>query len=532
MLSFLHSRFFRPGSPWPTLAAILAVGALIRTVQLGRESLMFDELYVVMIDKLPLTGMIREAFAASHLPLYHLVMRAWLLAGDGEVWIRFLSVAAGMGTIALAFLVGRDLFSQRTGLWSAALVAASPFLVWYSRAVTFYSFMIALAMLSFYLLIRAMDRGGWMNWASYVAASLALYMTYFYAAVFTLAVFIFYWLARERTPKNRSGLALFLASQAVIFSASLPVFLSSRLAITEPTKRLTFGLSELRTALTGIAVSPFALVGGWLEPVVNYSGRGSLPVYHLLGAALLVLAGSSLLLWRRFRVEIDRKLLALAGFTFLLVAGPLVLQVANQGRMSGRLYVWAVPFALICAAALLTRFPARAVTVLLAAGVAGLMCLSIWQLARPPLRDADWRRIMGDVSAQWQQGDRLACFPLHNCTLAADYYLPQARDIAGGMPAGLSQGVFFMEPGSRWTGYRTGYWAEYGVTPPLEGPELMARVGSDLSGSERIWLITQTGLMDQQPEIREVLESSWEQASYTGYGYFELMLFKPPRGGS
>ncbi len=87
--------------------------------------------------------MIREVLAAAHLPLYHLTLRVRLLAGESEAWIRLPSAIAGMGTIVFTYLAAREIFSRRVALWSAALVAVSPYLVFYSRATTFYAFMIA-----------------------------------------------------------------------------------------------------------------------------------------------------------------------------------------------------------------------------------------------------------------------------------------------------------------------------------------------------------------------------------------------------
>ncbi|MHB1361680.1 MAG: hypothetical protein ACYCW5_03655 [Thermoleophilia bacterium] len=69
-------------SPGRLLVSILVLGAFLRLIVLGRDSLWFDELYVVMINGFPLGDMIREVLAAAHLPLYHLTLRVWLLAGE------------------------------------------------------------------------------------------------------------------------------------------------------------------------------------------------------------------------------------------------------------------------------------------------------------------------------------------------------------------------------------------------------------------------------------------------------------------
>ena len=146
------------------LPSIIILGTVLRLVLIDRESLWFDELYNIWANRFPLGDMLREQVAAGHPPFFYLVARLWYMPGTGEIWIRSLSVLASAGSMLFVYLAGRDLFSRRDGLWAAAFAAASPLLVWYARAGNFYSFMIALTALCFWLLVRASRRGGWLDW--------------------------------------------------------------------------------------------------------------------------------------------------------------------------------------------------------------------------------------------------------------------------------------------------------------------------------------------------------------------------------
>lgn len=141
------------------IVPILLLAAIIRFAFISHESLWFDELYNLWADRMPFTGMMKEQLAAAHPPLYYIFVRAWYSISTGEAWVRSFSVLAGVATVFFTYLAGKELFSRRAGLWAAAFTALSPLLVMYSRANTYYSFMIALTVLSLWLLARASLRG-------------------------------------------------------------------------------------------------------------------------------------------------------------------------------------------------------------------------------------------------------------------------------------------------------------------------------------------------------------------------------------
>ena len=181
------------------LTAILFSGALLRLVLLGNDSLWYDELYTVWASKLPLDSLIEEVAASGHPPLYYLLMHGWLTLGAGELWIRLISWMVGVATIGFTFLVGKELFDHRVGLWASALVAVSPLLIWYSMDSTYYSWLIFLVLLSLFLLVRSAKRGGLWNWLGYTLATSLLLLTHFFSVVIIAAEIVVFFLLWERS---------------------------------------------------------------------------------------------------------------------------------------------------------------------------------------------------------------------------------------------------------------------------------------------------------------------------------------------
>lgn len=149
---------------------IVAVAAILRFATLDRQSFWFDEAFTAMLVRLPLDEMLAEIpDTESAPPLYYLLAWAWSRAfGTSEVGLRSLSALLGTATEPLMYVAGRTLISRRAGLVTAALVAASPFIVWYSQEARSYAlllFLSALSLAGFAQALRDPRRGNVLVWA-------------------------------------------------------------------------------------------------------------------------------------------------------------------------------------------------------------------------------------------------------------------------------------------------------------------------------------------------------------------------------
>jgi mannosyltransferase len=119
-------------------------------------------------------------------PLFFVL--AWLSAklGGGGQTLRLPSMTAGLAAIPLVYALGARTVGRAAGLLAAALLALSPFLIFYSTEARGYAALMLLALTSTYALVSALQtrRPAW--WAVYAIASCAAMYTH-YTGVFLLA---------------------------------------------------------------------------------------------------------------------------------------------------------------------------------------------------------------------------------------------------------------------------------------------------------------------------------------------------------
>ena len=171
-------------SPWAivTLVALTVVGAALRLISLNSRGLWLDEAITVRQSGRPLIDVIRTLAAGVHPPLYHVIMHFWMDAfGQSEVAIRSFSVAVGVITIPIAYWAGTKLFDRRTGIATAALVALSPFQIWYSQEARMYEMLFLAGLLSVTFLAMALRRNRGRDWLGYVIfTTIGVFTHYFF----------------------------------------------------------------------------------------------------------------------------------------------------------------------------------------------------------------------------------------------------------------------------------------------------------------------------------------------------------------
>src|SRR4051794_2716501 len=144
------------------VVGLVALGAALRFATLGVQSYHHDE--IVTASRVLRVGfghaMDAVGFSESAPPLYYALAWIWTqLTGTGPWGLRSLSALAGVATIPVAYLVGRELRGRRTGLLIAALVAVNPMLIWYSQEARAYALLVLFCALSLLYCVRAMRVG-------------------------------------------------------------------------------------------------------------------------------------------------------------------------------------------------------------------------------------------------------------------------------------------------------------------------------------------------------------------------------------
>ena len=119
---------------------IVIGGFALRLYRLGAQSLWYDETVSAYLASQSIPRLVAHTAGDIHPPGYYVFLHLWLrLAGDSEFALAFFSLVFGVLLIALSFALARRLLGQTAALWSALLVATSPYNVWYSQEVRMYT---------------------------------------------------------------------------------------------------------------------------------------------------------------------------------------------------------------------------------------------------------------------------------------------------------------------------------------------------------------------------------------------------------
>ena len=106
---------------------IIVLAALLRLYQLGLPSLWFDESFTWYIVRLPWGQVLETILPGTTPPVYYMSTKVIFdLLGDSEVSLRLISAIAGIVSMYLAWLLGKQA-AGRLGGWAGAwLVGVHP----------------------------------------------------------------------------------------------------------------------------------------------------------------------------------------------------------------------------------------------------------------------------------------------------------------------------------------------------------------------------------------------------------------------
>lgn len=428
---------------WP-LAALIVLAAALRLSTLGLQSFWYDEAFTPLRVLHPsLWATLRGVARTENTPplWYVLVWADSRVLGSGEVALRLPSALAGIATVPVAWMIGRELAGRRAAVLCATLVAVNPLFVWYSqeaRAYALFVFTGALAMLCF---LRAERDPTPVRMAAFaVSGSLALLSHYF--AVFLLVAMVL-WLAREQ-PRRRAALG---ASGALVI--------------------VGLALVPLISAQGGHGTQ---WIGRWpiserLQAIPQYylTGNSGAPLGHgvELLVALPILAGIGLALWRMLEPStagVSRTSASPAGpdahgsdrgereqrgaLIALLLAAcgvliPVVLVAFGADYLAPRNLVAAmIPVTALIAVLVASPSTGRAGVALGATIALAFLVISLDVDFSPRLQRGDWRGVARVLRAG--SGDR-AITTVELGAAPLEYYLPGLHKLASGRTVSVTE---------------------------------------------------------------------------------------------
>ena len=201
------------------------VGFALRVIG-ANESPAGDELYLyALIHDRSLGDTLNAVINQEKTPPLGFVL-PWLTAHIGTpwTWMRAPSVLAGTALIPVTALLGRRAFGTAAGALAGAIVAISPFFVFYGVEARAYSLAALCVTGAALLLLKATDGdGGRWAWIGFAVLSLASVLTH-YTTVFALGTMVVW--AFVARPHARKQLLASVAGPGVIFLAWLPSFIT------------------------------------------------------------------------------------------------------------------------------------------------------------------------------------------------------------------------------------------------------------------------------------------------------------------
>lgn len=136
----------------------------------------------------PATRFVELLARDVHPPGYYLLLSLWTrAAGTSEIALRTPSVVAGTATVVAVFAFGRKLCGARAGLLAAALLALSPFHVFYSQEARSYALLTLLVVVSSHALVIWLGESSRGHAAVWTALTLLALSTHYIAVLVVLA---------------------------------------------------------------------------------------------------------------------------------------------------------------------------------------------------------------------------------------------------------------------------------------------------------------------------------------------------------
>jgi mannosyltransferase len=175
------------------ICLLIVLGLALRLYGLGQPQVSLDESYTLYYAKTSLLHIL--ALEDPNPPLYLLLAHPLALTGNIYL-VRLMSVIFGVLAIPLMYLIGKRLFDTRAGLYAAAILTFSPFLVLYSQEARSYALFTFLVMLSMYFYICYLDNKRF--WPAYLLSTIAMLYSHFFAALVVIAQNAFVLVKKEK----------------------------------------------------------------------------------------------------------------------------------------------------------------------------------------------------------------------------------------------------------------------------------------------------------------------------------------------
>jgi len=181
--------------------AILLLASWLRFAGLLKRDFWYDEAFTGVAAKENFHDMVVMIINDVHPPLYYLALKIFASFFDYSVFgVRLFSAIFGVLCVWAVYLVAKELFDRKVALWSAFVVAISPFAIQYSQEARMYSMLVFLILMSVYFFLlglRTDKKKYFIVWGIFMGLSM---LTHYMGIIFSCTYFVAYlfWKAFEQ----------------------------------------------------------------------------------------------------------------------------------------------------------------------------------------------------------------------------------------------------------------------------------------------------------------------------------------------
>ena len=209
------------------LGVILLVAAVLRLWKLGQVPFMHDEFSALLRTRFDnFHDFIQQGVMPDSHPIgVQLFLWGWVkLFGMNEFWVKLPFVLMGIGSIYLIYLIGRQWFNRKVGLFSAAFFAVSQFTVFYSQLARPYSagLFFVLLMAVFWHIVVFGTKTTTRDYIGFALSAWACSIMQYFSIAQAGLIFLtgLFFLPKER----RKAYWLSGIAAVVLFAPTLPIF--------------------------------------------------------------------------------------------------------------------------------------------------------------------------------------------------------------------------------------------------------------------------------------------------------------------
>src|SRR3989344_1867629 len=225
------------------LLLIVLAGSALRIYNLGAASIRADEGGTIYFAERPVQELVNifHPYYDVQPPLFYSILHFWIQAfGKTAFALRLLPALLSIIAIPIIYLLGKELFNDKIGLFAALIFAISQANIRFAQTLRMYPLLILFALLSVYFLMQYFKNPSHRNFALYILFAVLSVYTHYFAGFLLGAEFLFAILFYKKYGIKFSKIFPMFAISAIL-SAPAGWLLYHQLAIKTYTEVVYFG---------------------------------------------------------------------------------------------------------------------------------------------------------------------------------------------------------------------------------------------------------------------------------------------------